>query len=110
MNGTLSIIQNFLGGLGRAQFFLLSILAAIPSTVMRPRLIVQQLYAVGSMSLIIIVIFSVYENFVSRIEAVDQDAVRRVARRLLRGELTLAALGPIDGLESLDKIAGRLAA
>ena len=46
----------------------------------------------------------------SRIEAVDQDAVRRVARRLLQGELTLAALGPIDGLESLDRIAGRLAA
>jgi hypothetical protein len=36
--------------------------------------------------------------------------VRRVARRLLQGKLTLAALGPIDGLESLDKIAARLAA
>ena len=34
----------------------------------------------------------------------------RVARRLLEGDLTLAALGPIDGLESLDKIASRLAA
>ena len=44
------------------------------------------------------------------IEAVDQDAVRRVARRLLQGELTLAALGPIDELESLDRIAARLAA
>lgn len=51
-----------------------------------------------------------YAEIVSRIEAVDQDAVRRVARRLLQGELTLAALGPIDGLESLDKIAARLAA
>ncbi len=51
-----------------------------------------------------------YAEIVARIEAVDQDAVRRVARRLLKGELTLAALGPIDGLESLDKIAGRLAA
>ena len=35
---------------------------------------------------------------------------RRVARRLLKGELTLAALGPIDGLEPLDRIAARLAA
>ena len=51
-----------------------------------------------------------YAEIVSRIEAVDQDAVRRVARRLLQGELTLAALGPIHGLESLDKIALRLAA
>jgi predicted Zn-dependent peptidase len=51
-----------------------------------------------------------YTEIVSRIEAVDQDAVRRVARRLLKGELTLAALGPIDGLEPLDRIAARLAA
>jgi predicted Zn-dependent peptidase len=51
-----------------------------------------------------------YAEIVARIEAVDQDAVRRVARRLLRGKLTLAALGPIEELESLEKIAARLAA
>jgi predicted Zn-dependent peptidase len=51
-----------------------------------------------------------YAEIVTRIEAVDQAAVRRVARRLLQGELTLAALGPIDELESLEKIAARLAA
>jgi predicted Zn-dependent peptidase len=51
-----------------------------------------------------------YVEIVARIEAVDQDAVRRVARRLLKGNLTLAALGPIDELEPLDKIAARLAA
>jgi predicted Zn-dependent peptidase len=50
-----------------------------------------------------------YEEIVAKIEAVDAAAVRRVARRLLEGDLTLAALGPIDGLESLDKIASRLA-
>ena len=48
-----------------------------------------------------------YAEIVARIEAVDQDAVRRVARRLLQGKLTLAALGPIEELESLDKIAAR---
>ena len=51
-----------------------------------------------------------YAEIVARIEAVDQEAVRRVARRLLKSRLTLAALGPIDELESLDKIAARLAA
>jgi predicted Zn-dependent peptidase len=51
-----------------------------------------------------------YAEIVSRIEAVDQDAVRRVARRLLEGRLTIAALGPIDMLESIEKIAARLAA
>ena len=51
-----------------------------------------------------------YAEIVSRIEAVDQEAVRRVARRLLKGKLTIAALGPIDELESIEKIAARLAA
>jgi predicted Zn-dependent peptidase len=51
-----------------------------------------------------------YAEIVARIEAVDQDAVRRVARRLLQGRLTLAALGPIGELEAIDKIAARLAA
>jgi len=51
-----------------------------------------------------------YGEIVARIEAVDQGAVRRVARRLLRSRLTLAALGPVTGLESLDRIAARLAA
>lgn len=52
----MSIITDMLQGLGRAQFFLLSIIGAIPSALLRPRLLVQQLYAVGVMSLIIIVI------------------------------------------------------
>jgi hypothetical protein len=47
---------------------------------------------------------------VARIEAVDQAAVRRVAHRLLKSKLTIAALGPIDELESIEKIAARLAA
>ncbi|MGD9885139.1 MAG: insulinase family protein, partial [Reyranella sp.] len=51
-----------------------------------------------------------YAEIVARIEAVDEEAVRRVAQRLLQGRLTLAALGPIDGLESLDRITARLAA
>jgi predicted Zn-dependent peptidase len=51
-----------------------------------------------------------YEEVVARIEAVDQAAVRRVARRLLKSQLTIAALGPIDDLESIEKIAARLAA
>lgn len=56
MNGSLSIITGMLQGLGRAQFFLLSIIGAIPAALLRPRLLAQQVYAVGVMSLIIIVI------------------------------------------------------
>jgi phospholipid/cholesterol/gamma-HCH transport system permease protein len=52
----LTVVGNFLAGLGRAQFFLLGILGAIPAALLRPRVIVQQLYSVGVLSLIIIVI------------------------------------------------------
>jgi phospholipid/cholesterol/gamma-HCH transport system permease protein len=56
MKGVLAIVQNFLSGLGRAQFFLLQVLAALPSLLLRPRLIVQQLYYVGQLSMVIIVL------------------------------------------------------
>ncbi|MDP3295380.1 MAG: lipid asymmetry maintenance ABC transporter permease subunit MlaE [Nevskia sp.] len=45
-----------LRGLGRASLFLLTILATIPGALLRPRLIVQQIYSVGNLSLIIIII------------------------------------------------------
>lgn len=56
MSSAWSIVQNFLSGLGRAQFFLLQVLAALPALLLRPRLIVQQLYYVGQLSMVIIVL------------------------------------------------------
>jgi predicted Zn-dependent peptidase len=50
------------------------------------------------------------EEIVARIEAVDRDAVRRVVARLLKSEPSVAALGPLHGLEAVDAIAARLAA
>jgi predicted Zn-dependent peptidase len=50
------------------------------------------------------------EELVRRIDAVDQEGVKRVARRLLSGPPTLAALGPIGALESYQRIAQRLEA
>ncbi|WP_293369299.1 lipid asymmetry maintenance ABC transporter permease subunit MlaE [Nevskia sp.] len=52
----LSPLTDSLRGLGRASLFLLTIIATIPGAFLRPRLIVQQLYSVGVLSLIIIVI------------------------------------------------------
>ena len=43
-----------------------------------------------------------------RIEAVDAQAIRRVAQRAFAGKPTLAAIGPLARLESLDQIAKRL--
>jgi phospholipid/cholesterol/gamma-HCH transport system permease protein len=56
MNGIWQVLSGFLAGLGRAQFFLLSMLAAVPAALLRPRLLVQQVYSVGVLSLIIIVL------------------------------------------------------
>lgn len=52
----MSPVANFLQGLGRAQFFLFTLLAAIPQVLARPRLLAQQLYSVGVLSLVIIVL------------------------------------------------------
>ena len=56
MNNIVSVLSDFLAGLGRAQFFLFSILRATPGAFLRPRIIIQQLYMVGVLSLIIIVL------------------------------------------------------
>jgi predicted Zn-dependent peptidase len=50
------------------------------------------------------------EEIVARIDAVDRAAVRRVVGRLLKSKPSVAALGPLHGLEAVDQIAARLAA
>lgn len=56
MNAALDIVLNFLRGAGRANLFLASVLAALPSALARPRLVLQQIYSVGQLSLVIIVV------------------------------------------------------
>lgn len=47
------------------------------------------------------------EELIAAVDAVDEAAIRRVARRSLEGEMAVAALGPIRGLERHDRIAAR---
>ncbi|HYD29838.1 MAG TPA: pitrilysin family protein [Azospirillaceae bacterium] len=49
------------------------------------------------------------EEVVAKIQAVDLDTVRRLARRLRSSRPTLAAIGPLARLEDYDRIAARLA-
>ncbi|QHS10525.1 lipid asymmetry maintenance ABC transporter permease subunit MlaE [Sinimarinibacterium sp. NLF-5-8] len=56
MAGIWQVLAGFLAGLGRAQFFLAAMLRASFPALLRPRLIVQQLYSVGVLSMIIIVL------------------------------------------------------
>ncbi len=48
------------------------------------------------------------EELLAAIEAVDAEAVLRVARRILGGTPTLTALGPIGSVEPLERFARRL--
>jgi phospholipid/cholesterol/gamma-HCH transport system permease protein len=56
MSRLFTVVTNFLQGAGRANLFLVSVLACIPSALARPRLIVQQVYSVGLLSMVIIVV------------------------------------------------------
>jgi predicted Zn-dependent peptidase len=49
-------------------------------------------------------------EIVKRIEAVDDDAIRRVVARWRSGPPTLVALGPVSRLEEFDRVRERLAA
>ena len=49
------------------------------------------------------------DEIIAKVDAVDQDAIRRVGRRLLTGgPPTLAAIGPLANLPDLDSIRRRL--
>ncbi len=52
----ITVIGNYLQGVGRALFFLFTVIAALPSALMRPRQMAQQLYSVGVLSLVIVVL------------------------------------------------------
>jgi predicted Zn-dependent peptidase len=46
-------------------------------------------------------------ELLAAIDAVDGEALRRVARRLVKGTPTFAALGPVDKIETFDSIRAR---
>lgn len=48
------------------------------------------------------------EETVAKVDAVDADAVMRVAKRIMESNLTVTALGPVGGLESIETTAARL--
>ena len=49
------------------------------------------------------------DDIIARIDAVDAEAVTRVARRVLDTRPTLAALGPVSGVQSFDEVVSSLA-
>jgi phospholipid/cholesterol/gamma-HCH transport system permease protein len=82
MNPVTSVLWEFLGGVGRSFLFLLSLIAGLPSALLRPRLIAQQIYVLGVLSMTIIVISG---SFIGMVLA-------------LQGYRTLARFGASESL------------
>ena len=78
-----------------------SILMSLESTSARAEQLARQLMVFGRPL--------ATDEIVGRIEAVDTDAVTRVARRLRSSAPTFAALGPIGRIEAIERIRDRLA-
>jgi phospholipid/cholesterol/gamma-HCH transport system permease protein len=64
MNRAGEMVGSFVSDLGRAQLFLFAVVAAIPGSLLRPRLLVQQVYAIGVLSMVITVISGVFIGMV----------------------------------------------
>ncbi|MGQ0587068.1 MAG: lipid asymmetry maintenance ABC transporter permease subunit MlaE [Gammaproteobacteria bacterium] len=56
MTRLIDIVLDFVRGAGRATIFFGIVLAAVPAALTRPRLLAQQVYAVGVLSMVIIVV------------------------------------------------------
>jgi phospholipid/cholesterol/gamma-HCH transport system permease protein len=56
MKHLVDVVVNFLRSAGRATIFFGVVLAAVPAALMRPRLLAQQVYSVGVLSMVIIVV------------------------------------------------------
>ena len=78
-----------------------SILMSLESTSSRCEQLARQLIVFGRPLSV--------DEIVAKVEAVDADAVKRVAKRLTGGRPTVTGLGPIGGLEDFDRVAERLA-
>lgn len=55
---------SFFERLGRGNLFLMQVLAGVPGLLLRPRLVIQQVYSVGVLSLIIIVVSGLFVGMV----------------------------------------------
>lgn len=62
--GPIAVVGDLLAGIGRSLFFLLAIFSAIPAALARPRILIQQVYSIGVLSLVIIVVSAIFVGMV----------------------------------------------
>ena len=98
--------------IGRASIFFAKIIAAIPYTLTRPRLIIKEIYSVGVLSLIIIVVSGLFvgmvlglQGYITLVDFGAEESLGVVVAMTLVREL-----GPVVGGDenlSFDLLTGR---
>lgn len=64
MNSSFGLIIELISSLGGSVLFLLRVIASLPSLILRPHLVIRQLYAIGVLSLIIIAVSGLFVGMV----------------------------------------------
>lgn len=64
MDRITAVVGDALSQIGRSLFFLLRTIAALPALVRKPRLVVEQIYSVGVLSLIIVAVSAIFVGMV----------------------------------------------
>lgn len=90
-------VADFFAELGRSVLFFFQLLFSTPSVFLRPRLLVQQLYAVGNLSLIIIVVSGLFVGMVLGLQGYRTLVVYGAAESLgvFVGLTLVRELGPV---------------
>lgn len=90
-------VLSILGRIGRGLVFLLQALAGVPSALRRPRLVIDQLYSVGVLSLLIIIVSGLFVGMVLGLQGyytlVDFGAAERVGQLVALS--LVRELGPV---------------
>jgi phospholipid/cholesterol/gamma-HCH transport system permease protein len=92
--------------LGRANLFLLATLAALPGVLMRPRLLLRELYSVGVLSLLIILVSGVFVGMVLGLQGYN-NLVDFGAEQALGPVVALALLRELGPVVTALLFAGR---
>lgn len=90
-------VLTILGRVGRGHLFLLQALGGIPSALRRPRLLIDQLYSVGVLSLLIVIVSGLFVGMVLALQGyytlVDFGAAERVGQLVALS--LVRELGPV---------------
>ena len=102
---------SFFERLGRGHLFLLQVLAGLPGLLLRPRLVIQQVYSIGVLSLVIIVVSGLFVGMVLGLQVVVALSLVRelgpvVAALLYGGRAGSALTAEIGLMKATEQLSG----